>query len=96
MRNLFAIEIVILAHGKVNERLIWWKQAMEIEIIFMDAAAPKKIVCDNVYTKGQMLCVRQGEFIYKYPLIHIFSVCHKHGCHIGSREHQRKIGLIKD
>ena len=33
---------------------------MEIEIIFMDAAAPKKIVCDNVYTKGQMLCVRQG------------------------------------
>lgn len=66
---------------------------MEVEIIFMDAAAPKKIVCDNVYTKGQMLCVRQGDYIYKYPLIHIFSVCHIHGCHIGSREHQKKNGL---
>lgn len=67
---------------------------MEVEIIFMDAAAPKKIVCDNIYTKGQMLCIRQGDYIYKYPLIHIFSVCHKHGCHIGSREHQKKNGLV--
>lgn len=69
------------------------REKVEVEIIFMDAAAPKKIVCDNVYTKGQMLCVRQGDYIYKYPLIHIFSVCHKHGCHIGSREHQKKNGL---
>lgn len=67
---------------------------MDVEIIFMDAAVPKKIQCDNVYTKGHMLCIRQGEYIYKYPLDHIFSVCHKHGCHIGSREHQKKHGLI--
>lgn len=69
---------------------------MFVEIIFMDAASPKQIECDNVYTKGNMLCIRQGEYIYKYPLIHIFSVCHKHGCHIGSKEHQIKYGLIKE
>lgn len=68
---------------------------MLVEIIFMDAAAPKQIECDNVYTKGGMLCIRQDEYIYKYPLMHIFSVCHKHGCHIGSMEHQRKNNLIK-
>ena len=64
---------------------------MHVEIIFMDAAAPKVIDCDNVYTKGGMLCVRDGEYIYKYPLMHIFSVCHKHGCHIGSNQHQKEI-----
>lgn len=67
---------------------------MTVEIIFMDAAAPKTIECENIYTKGQMLCIRQGEYIYKYPLIHIFSVCHKHGPHIGSRAYQRREGLL--
>lgn len=63
---------------------------MKVEIIFMDASAPKVIECDNVYTKGDMLCIRQGEDIYKYPLMHIFSVCHKHGCHMGSRQYQEQ------
>lgn len=67
---------------------------MTVEIIFMDAATPKTIECENVYTKGGMLCIRQGDYIYKYPLMHIFSVCHKHGPHIGSREHQRQNELI--
>ena len=64
---------------------------MEVEIIFMDAAKSKKIKCDNVYTKGGMLCLRDGEYIYKYPLMHIFSVCHKHGPHIGSEQHQKEV-----
>lgn len=45
---------------------------MQVEIIFKDAAKPKQIECDNVYTKGEMLCIRQGEYIYKYPLMNIF------------------------
>lgn len=67
---------------------------MQVEIIFKDAAKPKQIDCDNVYTKGEMLCIRQKDYIYKYPLMNIFSVCHKHGCHIGSIEHQKKNNLI--
>ena len=63
---------------------------LEVEIIFKDAAVPKVIKCDNVYTKGEMLCLRQGEYIIKYPLMNIFSVCHKHGCHIGSNQWQEK------
>lgn len=66
---------------------------IEVEIIFKDAAAPKVIDCDNIYTKGEMLCIRQGEDIYKYPLMNIFSVCHKHGFHMGSRAYQKKYGL---
>jgi len=31
---------------------------MQVEIIFKDVAKPKQIECDNVYTKGEMLCVR--------------------------------------
>lgn len=67
---------------------------MQVEIIFKDATKPKQIDCDNVYTKGEMLCIRQKDYIYKYPLMNIFSVCHKHGCHIGSIEHQKKNNLI--
>ena len=69
---------------------------MTVEVIFMDAAKPKTFECDNVYTKGQLLCIRQGDYIYKYPLIHIFSVCHKHGVHIGSEAHQKANSLIKE
>ena len=69
---------------------------MTVEIIFKDAAVPKTIECDNVYTKGEMLCLRQGEYIYKYPLMNIFSVCHKHGPHIGSREHQKMHNLTNE
>ena len=72
---------------KVNNK----KSQLRVEIIFKDAAVPKVIMCDNVYTKGEMLCIRDGEYIYKYPLMGIFSVCHKHGRHIGSVQHQREI-----
>lgn len=60
---------------------------MEVEIIFKDAAAPKRIDIDNYYTKGEMLCLRVGDEIIKYPLMNIFSICHKHGYHWGSKAH---------
>lgn len=52
---------------------------MEIEIIFMDAAAPKRIVCDNVYTKGHMLYIRKGECIYAIELDRKLELDLKHG-----------------
>ena len=58
---------------------------MKVEIIFMDAAAPKTMEVDNEYVKGNMLCLRYGNMITKYPLAHIFSISHEHGPHIGSK-----------
>lgn len=52
------------------------------------------VIASNKTRDHYFLYVLEGDYIYKYPLIHIFSVCHKHGCHIGSREHQKKNGLI--
>ena len=67
---------------------------MEVEVVFMPGTAPKRFNnVDNIYTKGDMLCIREGEWIYKYPMIHVFSVCHKHGAHWGSNEHKK---LIKE
>ena len=63
---------------------------MKVEIIFMDAAAPKVMEVDNEYVKGNMLCLRYGNMITKYPLDHIFSISHEHGPHIGSKEHYDK------
>lgn len=63
--------------------------AIEVEVIFIPAAKPKRYMADNVYTKGDMLCIREGEWIWKYPLIHVFSVCHKHGPHWGSEAHKQ-------
>lgn len=55
----------------------------------MDAAKPKRCLnVDDVYTKGGLLCLRQGEWIWKYPLQHVFSICHKHGNHWGSKAHK--------
>lgn len=64
---------------------------MEVEIIFKDASAPKRIDVDNVYTKGDMLCLRVGDMLIKYPMVNIFSVCHKHGYHWGSHAHVEDI-----
>lgn len=61
---------------------------MKVRIIFKDAAAEKEYDADNVYTKGEMLVLRVGDMLVKYPLMNIFSVCHKHGNdHWGSRKH---------
>ena len=60
---------------------------MEVEIIFKDASAPKRIEVDNLYTKGDFLCLRVRDMLIKYPMINVFSVCHKHGYHWGSRAH---------
>jgi hypothetical protein len=59
---------------------------MEIEIIFVQSSTPKKIKnVYAVYTKDALLCVQLEEgLIIKYPLIHIFSICHQHGNHLGS------------
>ncbi|MDP4158204.1 MAG: hypothetical protein Q8911_00370 [Bacillota bacterium] len=66
---------------------------MEVEIIFKDASKPKKIEnVSDIYTKGEMICVRVGDFIFKYPLMNIFSICHKHGFHWGSKAHQSELG----
>ena len=69
---------------------------MEVRVIFMDATAEKVFTnVDNVYTKGGMLVIRQNDWLWKYPLIHVFSVCHKHGAHWGSRAHKEQEGIEK-
>lgn len=71
---------------------------MEIEIIFHSSSTPKRVEdVSSLYTKGDLLCVRVGDFIYKYPLVNVFSVCHKHGPHWGSIAHQemsRRLGNV--
>ena len=64
---------------------------MEVHIIFKDATAEKIFtnVC-NIYTKAEMLVVCEKDdngdkWLWKYPLMNIFSVCHKHGEHWGKR-----------
>lgn len=55
---------------------------MEVRVIFMDATAEKVFKnVDNIYTKGGLLVIREGDCLYKYPLEHIFSIVHKHGAH---------------
>lgn len=67
---------------------------MEVRVIFMDATAEKVFKnVDNVYTKGGFLVIRQGDWLWKYPMIHIFSVCHKHGAHWGSKKHKQDEGI---
>jgi hypothetical protein len=58
---------------------------MDLEILFKDASAPKKIKgASTAFTKGGFYCVRVGPLLIKYPMINIFSVCHLHGDHLGS------------
>ena len=55
---------------------------MEIHVIFKDATVEKIFSnASNIYTKGEMLVIREDDWLYKYPLRNIFSVCHKHGDH---------------
>lgn len=64
---------------------------MKIHVIFMDASAEKVFKhVDNIYTKGGFLVIRQKDWLYKYPLSHVFSVVHKHGAHWGSRTWKKK------
>ena len=64
---------------------------MEVRVIFMDATAEKVFKnVDNIYTKGGLLVIREGDWFYKYPLEHIFSIVHKHGANWGSRTWKKK------
>lgn len=64
---------------------------MEVRVIFMDATAEKVFKnVDNIYTKGGLLVIREGDWLYKYPLEHIFSIVHKHGAHWGSNAWKKK------
>jgi len=60
---------------------------MEIEIIFKDAAVPKRVDVDSYYNKAGFFVIRVGDWLTKYPMENIFSVSHKHGYHWGSRAH---------
>jgi hypothetical protein len=61
---------------------------MDIQILFHSSSTPKEMTgVSAVYTKDALLCVRQGDWIYKWPLINIFQVAHKHGPHWGSAEY---------
>lgn len=67
---------------------------MEIRIIFKDATAEKVFKnADNIYTKGGLLVIREGDWLFKYPLTEIFSIVHKHGNHWGSNNHRLQEGL---
>ena len=64
---------------------------MEVRVIFMDATAEKVFKnVDNIYTKGGLLVIREGDWLYKYPLEHIFSIVHKHGAHWEAMHGRRK------
>ena len=72
---------------------------MEVRIIFKDATAEKVFhnVC-NLYVKSEMLVICEkdsnGEkWLWKYPLMNVFSVCHKHGHHWGSEKHKKEVGI---
>lgn len=70
---------------------------MEVRVIFKDAVAEKVFEhADNVYTKGGLLVIREGDWLWKYPLTEIFSVCHKHGGHWGSHKHKKDIGMYTE
>ena len=60
-----------------------------VEILFHTSSSPK--VIENalaVYTKDALLCIQlTDDLIIKYPLMNIFSVCHKHGEHLGANTH---------
>lgn len=67
---------------------------MEIRIIFKDVTAEKVFKnAENIYTKGGLLVIREGDWLFKYPLIEIFSIVHKHGNHWGSNNHRLQEGL---
>ena len=67
---------------------------MEVRVIFMDATAEKVFKnVDNIYTKGGLLVIREGDWLYKYPLEHVFSIVHKHGDHWGEVVHGRRKNL---
>lgn len=67
---------------------------MGVRIIFKDATAEKVFKnANNVYTKGGLLVVREGDWLFKYPLTEIFSVVHKQGNHWGSNGHRIEGGL---
>lgn len=65
---------------------------MKIEVIFMSSSGVK--VIDNVkavYDKGGFCCIQVANpdgpaMIIKYPMMNIFSVCHQHGEHWGSKK----------
>lgn len=60
---------------------------MRVEVIFNSSSTPKVFEdAKAVYTKGELLCLRVGDMLVKYPLCNIFSVCHKHGNHWGSQQ----------
>lgn len=64
---------------------------MEVRVIFTDASAEKVFEhVDNVYTKSGLLVIREGDWLYKYPLERIFSIVHKHGDHWGSNAWKKK------
>jgi hypothetical protein len=60
---------------------------MEIEIIFKDAAVPKRVDVDSYYTKAGFFVIRVKDMLVNYPMENIFSVSHKHGYHWGSKAH---------
>ena len=66
------------------------KKTFEAEIIFHSSSSPKNIKnIKSLYTKGQLLCIQlEDGLIIKYPLINIFSICHKHGKHLGSNQNE--------
>lgn len=67
---------------------------MEVRIIFKDATAEKCLRTPIMYIqKGGLLVVREGDWLFKYPLTEIFSVVHKHGNHWGSNSHRTEEGL---
>jgi hypothetical protein len=58
---------------------------MRVEVIFHSSSTPKVFEnADAVYTKGGLLCIQVADMLIKYPLLNVFSVCHKHGPHWGS------------
>ncbi len=59
---------------------------IEVRVIPLHSAAEKIFTnAQDVGTKGDMIYIQRGDWMYGFPLCNVFSVCHKHGAHWGSR-----------
>lgn len=58
---------------------------IDIEIIFQSSSRPKRMTVEDIYTKAGFVCLQCADgLIVRYPMMNIFSICSKHGPHLGS------------
>ena len=70
---------------------------MEVEIIFISSCCAKKIQVEDMYIKGDFLCLQLSDgYIVRYPMCNIFQVASKHCKHIGTSRVENGLLLEKE